>query len=78
MRELLTSTGRVTRTTYWKFYSVFYGLLILMGFFTRDKEPPEGLKVVFVLIFFALALVAIIVRIKRWHDRDKSGWWGLA
>ncbi len=77
MRELFTSTGRVTRLTYWKFFGVFYGFLLLMGFLMRDKEPPEAVKAVFVLIFFALGLIGIIVRIKRWHDRDKSGWWVL-
>jgi uncharacterized membrane protein YhaH (DUF805 family) len=77
MRELLTSTGRATRATFWKFYGVFYGLIFLMGFFTSDKEPPDGLTIVLGLILFPLMLVGIIVQIKRWHDRDKSGWWVL-
>ena len=31
-----------------------------------------------VLIFSLLILIpAILIYIKRWHDRDKSGWWNL-
>jgi uncharacterized membrane protein YhaH (DUF805 family) len=28
-------------------------------------------------LFIALGLIGIIVQIKGWHDRDKSGWWIL-
>jgi len=76
MRDLLTTTGRVTRATYWKFFGVFCGLMILLTFISGEK-PSAGLKLAVGLFFIPLALIGIIVQIKRWHDRDKSGWWIL-
>jgi uncharacterized membrane protein YhaH (DUF805 family) len=29
------------------------------------------------LLLWPILLMGIIVQIKRWHDRDKSGWWIL-
>jgi len=76
MRDLLTTEGRITRATYWKFFAVFYGFLILVALF-GGKEPSAGFTMLVGLIFIPLALIGIIVQIKRWHDRDKSGWWVL-
>jgi uncharacterized membrane protein YhaH (DUF805 family) len=76
MRDLLTTTGRITRATYWKFFGVFYGLMILLAFVSSER-PSAGLSLVVGLVFIPLALIGIIVQIKRWHDRDKSGWWVL-
>ena len=42
---------------------------------TTIRKPGIGL---FSGIFAILSLIpAIIVHIKRFHDRDKFGWWGL-
>jgi uncharacterized membrane protein YhaH (DUF805 family) len=38
---------------------------------------PDWTKVVLGICVFLLSLIAIIVQVKRWHDRDKSGWWVL-
>jgi uncharacterized membrane protein YhaH (DUF805 family) len=76
MSDLLTTEGRVSRATYWKFFGVFYGLLILLGLLAGD-DPPAAAKALIGFIFIPLGLIGIIVQIKRWHDRDKSGWWVL-
>ncbi len=75
-RLLLDPRGRIARGTWW-----LYGLLLplglglllhaLLGIARVRAEVSEHL-VNLVLLWPTLA-----VSIKRWHDRDKSGWWVL-
>jgi uncharacterized membrane protein YhaH (DUF805 family) len=68
--------GRITRGDYW-FAGVFVllvlglvltALLRIAGFSTEKAEGTVNLL---------LAWPAIAVSVKRWHDRDRSGWWVL-
>ena len=58
----------------------FTVISILLGFVdmaTGNYNPESGIGL-FSGIFALLALIpAIIVQLKRFHDRDKSGWWLL-
>ena len=67
--------GRVNRKQ-WPFTVIS----ILLGFVdmaTGNFDPEAGIGL-FSGIFALLSLIpAIIVHIKRFHDRDKSGWWVL-
>jgi uncharacterized membrane protein YhaH (DUF805 family) len=75
-RVLLDPRGRIARSTWW-LYGVLLplglGLLLhaLLGIARVRAEIAEHLVNV-VLLWPTLA-----VSIKRWHDRDKSGWWVL-
>lgn len=79
MRELLTTDGRIPRGGFWK------NTLIIGGVFLATVVPltftPESQQIPAALAMIALTLSAIglglLVQIKRWHDRDKSGWWAL-
>lgn len=77
MKDLFTTDGRISRLTFWKFFGCLYALMALMGAAFELLSPPEWVKSVVGLIFLPLILVGIFVQIKRWHDRDKSGWWIL-
>ncbi len=77
MKDLLTTNGRIPRSTFWKFYIVVYGLLLLVGFLSESQSVPESITTILGLLMFPVLLMGIIVQIKRWHDRDKSGWWVL-
>jgi len=77
MKNLLTTNGRIPRSTFWKFFGCFYGLCLLVGLISDSASFPEWAKSILVLLLFPLLFVGIIVQIKRWHDRDKSGWWVL-
>jgi uncharacterized membrane protein YhaH (DUF805 family) len=77
MNNLFSSEGRISRSTFWKFYAVFYAYIFLVGFLNEIESFPEIGKIVLGLLLLPLALLGIIVQIKRWHDRDKSGWWVL-
>ena len=68
--------GRVSRRQFW-----LYGVLALIGLamighmllgIARVSPRSADLVVNLLLLWPALA-----VSVKRWHDRDKSGWWVL-
>jgi uncharacterized membrane protein YhaH (DUF805 family) len=75
MMSLPASTGRISRSTFWLFSAFFFGVYFVCG--VVMPQLPDWAKIVFGIGFFILSLVSIIVQIKRWHDRDKSGWWVL-
>lgn len=77
MKQLFTTEGRIPRSTFWKFFGFLYFLLFLAGWISERYGVPDPAKIILVLCFFPLSLLGIIVQIKRWHDRDKSGWWVL-
>ena len=74
-------SGRINRQPYW-WGSLALGLVQVVllfliaavlgtGFNTTNFKVLEGL---WSLLFLYPALA---VTTKRWHDRDKSGWWSL-
>ncbi len=42
----------------------------------RESGPVVALSF-FLVIVVTLLWVSLAVSVKRWHDRDKSGWWVL-
>src|SRR5438045_1974944 len=77
MKDLMTTNGRIPRSTYWKFFAVFYGLLLLLGFLSDSETIPSVTTFILSVLVFPVIFMGIIVQIKRWHDLDKSGWWTL-
>jgi len=76
LRMFFSLQGRVSRRQYWLF-----GVLALIGLaflghallgIARVRAQTADLLVNLLLVWPALA-----VSVKRWHDRDKSGWWVL-
>ena len=68
--------GRLSRQQFW-----LYGVAALLGLsvlghallgIAQVREQTADLLVNLLLVWPALA-----VSVKRWHDRDKSGWWVL-
>ena len=75
---LFSIEGRVTRSQYWLFGVLALALPATIVAVVIDRslgyardEGPGGL--VFLLVLWPL----LAITIKRWHDRDKSGWWIL-
>jgi uncharacterized membrane protein YhaH (DUF805 family) len=73
--------GRVNRKQWWLWLvlplTVISILLVFVDMATGNYNPEAGIGL-FSGIFTLLSLIpAIIVHIKRFHDRDKSGWWVL-
>lgn len=81
---LLTSfEGRINRAKFWAAIGVFVviGIVatlidLLLG---TQVDLGGGNEVGIVGLIAALASIyfALAVYAKRWHDRDKSGWWSL-
>jgi len=76
LRLFFSLRGRLSRKQFW-----LYGVLALLGLATlahallgiaRVRAPTADLIVNLLLLWPALA-----VSVKRWHDRDRSGWWVL-
>ena len=73
--------GRANRKQWWLWLvlplMVISILLVFVDMTTGNYNPEAGIGL-FSGIFALLSLIpAIIVHIKRFHDRDKSGWWVL-
>jgi uncharacterized membrane protein YhaH (DUF805 family) len=76
LSEILFSfEGRIPRRVYWGaslgsafiFYAIVIGLTLIIG----DESPV--VPIVTLLLDIPLIWISLAVQIKRWHDRDKSG-----
>jgi uncharacterized membrane protein YhaH (DUF805 family) len=86
--KLFSFKGRIGRGTYWGFYLLFKFLAFIVGLFATlvsnnsSEAPIDFILNFIVLISILLFLIPYFwcgyaVIVKRWHDRDKSGWWAL-
>ncbi len=77
MKELLFSfEGRINRQPYWLFnvaLVVVLGITSAIEMSIGDTEPG----VLSVGFMFFSWWPSLAIQVKRWHDRDKSGWWVL-
>ena len=72
---LFSFQGRINRKTYWLAilpFAVSYAVADLMTASANRSFVGLGYFIMVVLILPSLA-----VQTKRWHDRNKSGWWNL-
>ena len=72
--------GRIPRRSYWAgigiWIGLFLGVALLAGLIApllgKDNEGIAFIPVLFFLIPYFWSIMAM--QVKRWHDRDKSGW----
>lgn len=83
-KYLLTSfDGRINRAKFWAGIGVFIVIgivaFILDSILGTRITLGSGGQIGIIGILFALASIyfAIALYAKRWHDRNKSGWWTL-
>ena len=74
---LFSFEGRIPRRVYWGAYfadvAFFYvGVLLVMS--VLGEESDAGMIGILTL-YLPVAWVLLAVTVKRWHDRDKSGFW---
>ena len=90
---LFSFDGRISRSAYWlKFnlpvLAIYIVMSVILAMFAPAMDPygmplekPGAVYSALTVIFgiFALAILwpSLAVAAKRWHDRDKSGWWTL-
>ena len=76
LKHLLFSfQGRMSRQPFWLFILVLVIVEVIL-FLLVDPESSFG-AIVWALFSLAIIWPSLAVQIKRWHDRDKSGWWIL-
>ncbi len=81
---LFSLKGRISRRQYWlNFLLPALGISLLLGVLAGgssglNEDGPSGPMDWFAVVW-SLALVwpGIATQVKRWHDREKSGWWYL-
>lgn len=81
---LLTSfDGRINRAKFWAGIGIFIALGIVAVIIdmvigtTIDLGEGGQLGIISTIVSLATIYFALAVYAKRWHDRDKSGWWTL-
>jgi uncharacterized membrane protein YhaH (DUF805 family) len=81
--------GRINRAKFWLgsivlwvlslitnvVVSTVFGVQYAEGDLFPDMAPVAWL--IWIIIMLALTYATLAVWAKRWHDRDKSGWWSL-
>jgi uncharacterized membrane protein YhaH (DUF805 family) len=75
LQLMFSFRGRINRKMFWLATIVFaigFAIADLMTESAEDSTVGIGLVIMLALIWPSLA-----VQTKRWHDRDKSGWWNL-
>jgi len=71
--------GRIARSTFWVGILVILGISIVLNVIDAVAGLQFGGGVGILGTIFAIAAIypAIALYAKRWHDRNKSGWWTL-
>jgi uncharacterized membrane protein YhaH (DUF805 family) len=80
-KYLLTSyEGRINRSKFWACIGIFIaGAIVATIIDNVIGTTFQGLPYGFVYVLYSLAMIYSVFAVyaKRWHDRDKSGWWTL-
>jgi uncharacterized membrane protein YhaH (DUF805 family) len=75
---LFSFRGRINRSTYWISSLSIFIIMLLSFYFVSLFDENEAIFGVFAtFIYIPLIWISSAVQIKRWHDRDKSGWFVL-
>jgi uncharacterized membrane protein YhaH (DUF805 family) len=75
---LFSFKGRVTRTVFWIFQICWIVLFAVVNALTQAVSSSGAVSVlslVGLLFLFATFWPLFAIQVKRWHDRNKSGWW---
>ncbi|AGB74199.1 MULTISPECIES: DUF805 domain-containing protein [Rhizobium] len=88
-QKYATFSGRAARSEFWWFQLfvtllfLVYGLIggFLAGFLSNNQNGPSALTILVIgiggIIGLALLLPMISLQVRRFHDRNISGWWYL-
>jgi len=74
MNLLFSFDGRIGRGGFWTGALILIGLILVIGFVDRLIGAAGWLNFIGRLM---LVISSLAVSAKRWHDRNKSGWWTL-
>jgi uncharacterized membrane protein YhaH (DUF805 family) len=67
--------GRINRAKFWSGVgALIVAYIVIFALFAIDSG---ALRALLGLAYIAMIWPSLAISIKRWHDRDKSGWWVL-
>lgn len=67
--------GRINRAKFWSGVgALVVGYIVIFALFAIDSS---ALRALLGIAYLGLIWPSLAISIKRWHDRDKSGWWVL-
>lgn len=76
MEILFSFSGRVPRSIYWLLIlGMFVFLFVWVGVVGIIAGDGSPFMAVFGLLYIPIIWISLAIQVKRWHDRDKSGWW---
>ena len=77
----LSPQGRVGRQDWWLKYVLVVIVIAVVASILDTAlgltDPESGYGPISLVALLVMIYPAIVVNIKRFHDRDKSGWWVL-
>ena len=83
-KKYATFSGRASRSEYWWFQLFYWIALVVVGILTvalsavfNANETSLFIFIPIGLLVLALLLPVIALQVRRFHDRDMSGWWYL-
>lgn len=88
-QKYATFSGRASRSEFWWFQLFFWLVMIAFGFvagfigaFSNRPDGVSSLTIILLVIgglmWLAVFLPQLSVQVRRFHDRNISGWWYLA
>ncbi|VUD59154.1 Inner membrane protein YhaH [Thalassocella blandensis] len=79
LKELLFSfKGRIGRKLYWlSVLGLFVGMFVFILLLGLIGVSESIVGILTLIVYIPIIWISFAVQIKRWHDRDKSGWWVL-
>lgn len=76
VRNYFSFKGRANRTEFWIVTAIIAAIVLAPMFFFFDPYSDEARKYVNLAALITL-WPYLAVQVRRWHDRNKSGWWVL-
>jgi len=72
----LSFQGRIPRKAFWIYTLMLYiPIIVIIGIAGAINDTL--MMVVAVPLYIAMVWGGLALQVKRWHDRNKSGWWVL-
>jgi uncharacterized membrane protein YhaH (DUF805 family) len=73
---LFDFTGRINRGKFWLGAVLIWAVLVILGTIAFAINST-AVWLIFAVAYIGVIWAGLALSIKRWHDRDKSGWWVL-
>ncbi|MDK1010824.1 MAG: DUF805 domain-containing protein [Actinomycetota bacterium] len=68
--------GRINRGKFWLGAAVIWGTVLVLGILASALNSTV-IWILLAVVSIGTIWVSLAISVKRWHDRDKSGWWML-